>query len=243
MAKRSKASSGVAGGIKAATGRPTSPNPPPQPGRIDPFFTPEDLAAINDFVTNFSTRLADLDAGVRSLEIDTSYQKGQNDKQAKVSANEATDIMAARGLYRSSVKDAAIYDIEAHRSLANKFLDDKLTEQRLNSGTQKQILADSKTRFDEAMKSKQVQNAQGVNDNSLAAWAERMAAWVPPSTSSKTTPPGAAPAKPAAPIKPQAVQAAYSQSQARNQAAAAVAQAKARKVTAPKPPKPKKLGQ
>ena len=195
-------SRGIPNAAKPLPTPPTpAPAPPPAPAKVDPFFTPEDLAAINAFTTDWATKMSDIDFGITSLTTDTNFQKGQNDQNAKVNTNEAGDVMAARGMFSSSVKDAAIYDIEAHRSLANKFLDDKLTEATINAGTSRTILADSKTGFDTAMVGKQTANAQGVNDNSLAAWAEKMAAWVPPPVASTAKPPGAAPAKPAAPAK------------------------------------------
>jgi hypothetical protein len=121
-----------------------------------------------------------IDTALDQQRIDTEYQKGQTNSQAKQTQAQTADVMAARGIFSSSIADGARYDIEAQRMLANTFLDDKMTEATLSAGTQKTLLADAKKNFDANMLIKQTQNAQGVNDTNSRAWADAMASWVPP---------------------------------------------------------------
>ena len=172
---------------------------PVKPADVNPFFTPQDLQSINDFNTRYAIDLANIDFELGNLQSDTTYQKGNNDKQARENTAQAADQMAARGLFQSSVKDAALYDIEASRSLANKFLDDKLTAATLNAGTQKKILGDSKKRFDEAINSQGVQNAAEQNATLHQGWADAMAAW---EQAHPKPPPVAAAPKPVTAPKP-----------------------------------------
>lgn len=144
---------------------------------MDPFLTADDLDAINQFSTDLQTKLEAIDTGLKNLETDTTYQKSQNEESAKKGTSAAQDDAISRGIFRSSIKDATLYDIEAQRSLASKFLDDKLTAARLSAGTQKQILATAKTNFDSNMLKRQASNAQGVNDANSAAYAAARSAW------------------------------------------------------------------
>jgi hypothetical protein len=180
---------------KPAKPRPAAaprPPAPAQPTNVEGFLTGVDLQQFNDFMTNFQTQIEDVDNQLAGLKTDTTFQTTQNNKDAKGNTVESNDSMAARGLFQSSVKDAAVYDIEATRVLSNKFLDDKLNEATLNAGTRKRTLAEGKKRFDEAMLLRKGENAAGVNDAANAVWADKMATW------QATQPKAAAPRTPAA---------------------------------------------
>jgi hypothetical protein len=212
-----------AAGKVGANGAPVAAKPAPKPAakpapvKPDPvagFLTPDEIDAVNDFNTQLATKLQELRFEVGdydeatntwkggTLETDTTYQKTGVDNAAKEGTAAATDDAIARGIFKSSVKDAALYDIEAQRSLQSKFLDDKLTSARLNAGTVTKTLNEAKTRFDENILTRKVNNATGVNDKNNDAWATAKAAWdaANPTLPGATAPGGAAkpPAKPAA---------------------------------------------
>jgi hypothetical protein len=240
--KKSTAAYSTAGGVPspakkpapAAAQRPSTPAPA-QPDPATPFWTADDLAAINAFNSEFATKLANFDFEIGNLETDTRYQKGQLDTSAKENTAAVSDDAAARGIFYSSLKNAAVYDIEAQRKIQSTFLDSKLTAARLNAGTQKGILQTAKEGFDKAMLQKQGENAAGVNDAANAAWASAQAAW----EAAKPASAGAAPVAKATPrpvgVKSSAQQAsAFQHSQASNRAGAAVALAKAARPKAKK---------
>lgn len=186
----------------AAAAAPAGTPAPAAPGLVDPFFTADDLDAINAFTTDLATKLEGIDFELKNAETDTAYQKSQNDTSAKQSSSSATDDAISRGIFSSSIKDATIYDIEAQRSLSAKFLDDKLTAQRLTAGTNKQILSTAKTNFDTNMATRKAANAQGVTDANNTAWAAAKAAW--DANQPVAAPAVAAPAAPAVAAKPTA---------------------------------------
>lgn len=152
--------------------KPTGNTAGPQPAAaqtlappISPFLNADDLTALANFNADFATKLGDIDKSLGDLGADTSYQKTQTDTTAKENTAGTQDAMIARGLFQSSVKDAALYDIEAQRTLQQGYLDDRLTRATLDAGTQKKALGDWKTAFDTAQNVKAVQNAQAIPPN------------------------------------------------------------------------------
>ncbi len=194
-------------GSASAEAAPPEPTPaeaatpaPPPPAPVDPFFTADDLDAINQFGTDLATKLEGIDFGLKNAETDTTYQKTQTDDSAKKADAAAQDDAISRGIFRSSIKDATIHDIEAQRSLSSKFLDLKLTTSRLNAGTNKQILSNAKTDFDTNMAKRKVDNARGVNDTNSSAWAAAQATWA----ANQPVAPASGPAPAAPTFKPPA---------------------------------------
>jgi hypothetical protein len=193
--------------VHAGPATATAPGAPAAPPPVSPFLTSGDFDAINSFYTDLNTKLGDIKATVGTFDpttgtwsggteqADTEFQTAQTDKAAKANTGAAQDDAAARGIFQSSIKDATLYDIEAQRSLSDKFLNDKLTADRLAAGTNMQILANSKAAFDKNYGSvdangnpifgrRAFENAQGVNDTNGSAYAAALAAW-------KTAHPGA----------------------------------------------------
>ncbi len=128
-----------------------APPAPTAPATVQPFATADDMLAVNDWLTNFTTQMEDIDFGIGQLETDTKYQKGQNDRQAVENRSASDDAMAARGVFSSSLRDAAVMDVEATRSLANTYLDTKLAEAITTGTTRKNTLATAKTNFETGM--------------------------------------------------------------------------------------------
>jgi hypothetical protein len=212
---------------------------PAAPVAVDPFFTPDDLLAISQFDTDLKTKLEAIDFDLGNLETDTTLQKTNLEKDAKGSTAAAQDDAAARGIFRSSVKDASLYDIEASRSLSEKFLNDKLTAARTNAGTNKTILGTAKGEFDKAMAARKAANASGVNSAANSAWADAKATWeaAQPVKAAATGPAPANPTfKPPAPPKAQSA-AASAASNRSTQTAASQAAANRAKAKAAKKPK------
>jgi hypothetical protein len=125
-----------------------APAPAPSvPTPVAPMPSADDMVAVNAWLTDYYTQLEDID-------FDTKFSKGQNDKRAVENRSASDDAMAARGIFRSSLRDAAVYDIEATRSLANTFLDTKLQEAVTQGTTRKGTLAQSKLAFETGMLAK-----------------------------------------------------------------------------------------
>jgi hypothetical protein len=169
-----------------------APTPPAAPKLVDPFLTADDMLAVNDWLTGFSSQLLEIDTNIANLGIDTAFQKGQNDRAATVNRTAADDAMAGRGIFTSSLRNAAVYDIEASRALANTYLDNKLNEAVTTGAASKALLATAKVQFDAGMSAKAAQNAKAVNDPLNAAYAAELAAFKPPPPPLVAKPPASA---------------------------------------------------
>jgi hypothetical protein len=197
-AGKTTASLGALGGNTVGTvvGPPVAvmpaPKPPAPPMLVDPFLPADDMLAVNDWLTNWSTQLLEIDTNIDQLGIDTNYQKGQNNRAATVNRTAADDAMAGRGIFTSSLRDAAVYDIEASRALANTYLDNKLNEAVTTGASSKALLATAKVNFDAGMSAKAAQNAKAVNEPLHAAYASELANFKPPAPPKVAKPPTAA---------------------------------------------------
>lgn len=175
-------------------GTPGVPNP-----TIEPFFTPNDLLAINDFQTNESMQLSDLDASLDNARIERDYNLTQAADQYKQNTAAATDEMIGRGLFSSSVKDAALYDMEATLGLQRTFLNDRFNQLLSDATAKKDLIlgaGGARERFWSAMNQQKVENARQASEGMLPWKVEPgQGKWVP-------TPAAPKPPTPAAPGNP-----------------------------------------
>jgi hypothetical protein len=126
---------------------------------IMPFLSAEDLINLAQFSGANESTLAQIDAALAQQQTDTAYQKKQLDKDALKATTNTQDQMAARGLFQSSIKDAALYDIEGQKTMRQGLLDDQLHNAQLSASRQKQIIQDSIARMNAAMSLRAVENA------------------------------------------------------------------------------------
>lgn len=249
-----------AGGLGGSFGQPNSfvvapaPTPEPAPAAPDvvlPFPTADDMIAVNNWLTDWTTQMEDIDFGISQQEVDTKYQKGANDRQAVEDRTAADEAMAARGIFTSSLRDAAAMDIEATRALANTYLDNKLQEAITAGTTRKGTLATAKGNFETGMAAKYGENAKGVNDALNEGYATALANYKPPkATTPSAAGPTAAKKTPAATPKQSSASLAFKTTQQVTNKASSQATGASRaklnsstpapkKPKAPKAPKPK----
>lgn len=142
---------------------PAAPSAPAAPPQIMPFLTAEDLLGQIGFDFTNAQSLADIDKTLADLAANIGVQRKQTDKQAKQSTSDATDSAISRGLFRSSVKDAQIYDIEANRALQQQFFTDQLNNATLDADRRKRAIFDAQQARDQALAIQAVQNAQNAS--------------------------------------------------------------------------------
>ncbi len=164
------------GGASAATAAPPGARPA---APINPFLTADDLASIVNFNFGNASTLADVDKGMADLKTNTDFQRTDTNKRAVQGTVDTTDQMIGRGLFRSSIKDAALYDIEATRTLQNKFFDDQLTNASLDADRRKKGIADADAAFKSAMNLKAVENAAAASANQPVSVPDAAAAPAP----------------------------------------------------------------
>jgi hypothetical protein len=161
-------------GYAAGTPKPGStPATPPAAASpvplIDPFLRPEDLQALADFNFNEAGSLADIDRGLSDLTTQTAYDRQQVDRQAKQGASDATDNAVARGLFRSSIKDATLYDIEGQRVRQQQLFTDRLSNAAMDADRRKAILRQARAELDKRLADQAVANAREASANQPVA--------------------------------------------------------------------------
>lgn len=148
---------------------------------MDPFYTGDDLLSISQYETNEASQLADIDSALGAARIDREYQNTQLDDNFKQGQSRTMDDMAARGLFMSSVKDSAIYDLEATRSIQRNFLNDRFNQTLQEGARRKDLIlgkGGARERFWAAMQKKAIENA-----SSLTAEQDP---WITPPTPART---------------------------------------------------------
>lgn len=160
---------------------PATPGPP----SIAPFANAQDNIGLAGATQNTALQTAQINQGVGDLAANTAWQVAQNDKTALRNTTDEKDVAASHGLFNSSIKDGALADIEAQRTIQNTFLTDALSRAQANAATNSGILSTGLTAYQTAYNQQRVENAQSIADTIQ-----------PPTPASPATP---APATPAAP--------------------------------------------
>jgi hypothetical protein len=148
------------GNAGPGTYNPGVPNP-----TVAPFMTPEDLMAYAAARQQYEEGLGNLDYNYTQSAINTGYEEGEVEKGRIGNKASANDDLAARGLFRSSVRDGDLADIDATAEIRRKFLSDNLTSLHLYTEAQKEHLNTNWTEYEKGKSAKEVQNAQGVQAN------------------------------------------------------------------------------
>jgi hypothetical protein len=109
-----------------------------QPGdkpSTDPFWTPDQQQGKADYEFNRDNSLTDLQAQLKQAQIQHDYAATQNERSAVVNKAASDDNAAARGIFQSSVRDAATNDIEAQKALQAGLINDtfKATQDSVNA--------------------------------------------------------------------------------------------------------------
>lgn len=160
------------------------------PPRVDPFYTPDDINQMAEWMRTVGDNRATAESTFSGAKTDSAFQTGQLSTQAAQAGSTADDNMESRGLFQSSVKDAALFDIEAQRAQQQGLLNDRLTQATTDHDTWVSryggTMSDGTVvpvgtevdKFQQDWAGKAAANAQAVNDSLV------------PST---TTTPGVAP--------------------------------------------------
>ena len=148
------------GGKVYHEGTPGVPNP-----EIAPFMTSDDMMEDLNFDAQRDEAFRNADAALAAAKTDRDYNLRQVHEQFLKSTSAATDDMIGRGLFQSSVKDAALYDLEAQRALQDTYLNAAFKNQEIAAQSVKDSYLGQggyQERFDAAMGQKMVQNAQAA---------------------------------------------------------------------------------
>lgn len=139
---------------------------------VNPFETADNMMERLGYESGRDLAFADLDAQLGQAKVERDYQLSQNEDAFNKNTAMSTDEMIGRGLFASSVKDAALYDLEATRAVQRSFLNDRFVQQELDAGRKKDLYTGQggfNERFNNAMNIKKVQNASELN-NERGPW-------------------------------------------------------------------------
>lgn len=126
----------VGSGAPGSSGAPGAVAPAP----VAPFLTPDQIAQKTDFQYQQASKAADLDTILANLTAENVFQIGEQNRSAVRNTADANDNYAARGLFRSSIRDAGLNDIEASRSRNINRLNDQITTMTNQNNTQKNLM-------------------------------------------------------------------------------------------------------
>jgi len=226
---------------------------PEQPKPVNPFLTAaqqmqagDQLFQLDDSVYNFNKQYGDLEAN-------TKYETEGVNKREQESNAAAVENMIARGLFRSSIKDAELTDIAGSAKARRDYLATTLDTARIDRDTRVLAINNRKTElfgtdgtaalgtggtYDQLA----VENAQGVEPtvNPLVPTTPG-APTTPLAGSDRTAAPAQKTVSVAPPQKQQAAAAAFADRRAREQAKAAKAESQSASKKR-KPVKPRKPG-
>jgi hypothetical protein len=150
-------------------------NPGERNPTIDPFLTGEDIMAYSQARSQYEGQLNELDYGYEQAQINTQREKEGITKREGYELSGAKEDFAARGLQRSSTRDADLYDISATAEMKKANLDTNLTTLKTHTETEKERLRsaweDPEEGYLHGLDLKKVANAQAAGGE-MGEWAK-----------------------------------------------------------------------
>lgn len=129
---------------------------------IQPFLTGGDMLNEAEGRLRYESGLQDIDHALEDLRIQTEYGIKQIDKQEVAAEADAEWNTGARGLGRSSIRDGALWDIDATAALQRNFLNTQLNTAVLQGQQKKETLGIWWTDFRAALDRLAVENAAAI---------------------------------------------------------------------------------
>lgn len=163
-----KAGSGKKSTAKKGTAQaPGVWNPGIENETVQPFMTAEDIMAYAEAKQAYENELHELDFNYATSVANTGYEKEQLTKGAVKGKDDTNWDAAGRGLFRSSIRDADLFDIDATAEMRKTFLDTQLNTLRLNTEARKfsldQMWNNPETGYMHGLALKKAGNAMAAN--------------------------------------------------------------------------------
>lgn len=137
---------------------------PAAPPRLAPFLTPEQTIDRAQFDYSLATDEAGVRRQLTDLTTDTNYQKAQLDEVWKHNTGATNDDAAARGIFQSSIRDAALDDLKRTRDTAKSLLDTKLHTANIDANDQIKRIGDLRRTRDAQQPAMAAQNAAAAQE-------------------------------------------------------------------------------
>lgn len=139
-------------------------NPGVKNAPVDPFMTGEDIMAYAQARQQYEGELGELDFNYANSIANSGYEKSQLTKGAIADKAASSDDMAARGLFRSSVRDADLFDIDATAEMRKTFLDTQLNTLKLHTESRKKALDNAWGDYEYGVALKKKANAEQASE-------------------------------------------------------------------------------
>lgn len=129
---------------------------------VQPFSTAQDLFSRAEFESRRDTDLADLDYQLAERQAQATYDLRENERSAKIGRSTANDVNAARGLFQSSLRDAALIDVDTNELIQRETIQRGLDLMRQRVERQRGIWRGQEESYNTAEGQRQIENAQSA---------------------------------------------------------------------------------
>lgn len=148
-----------------APGAPGMPiyNPGVENPTPSPFMTQQDIEEYAEAREQYEGGLHELDRNYEAQKHSNEYEGAEIEKGRVAGVESENWDAAGRGLFKSSIRDGDLADIDAAAEIKKKFLSDSLSTLAVYNEGQKKSMEAKWGRFEESERRKEVENAEGVS--------------------------------------------------------------------------------
>lgn len=129
---------------------------------VTPFLTADQQQQLDESNLNYQSQLNDIDAAFAKATADAQYQTSEIERQRVAAATAATNSLIARGLFRSSIKDSDLADIDGAATRSKLALNEALALQSAANERARSLLSQGVNNMQTYMDRNAVENARAV---------------------------------------------------------------------------------
>lgn len=130
---------------------------------IQPYLTPQQQQDLDDRLSQIAQQRNVINRDAAQRAVDTAYQQQQLERGRIKDTAGAVDSAISRGLFRSSIQDADVFDITATAKLRQQYLDDTLKAFQTWSSSEMNRLGSLETTTRGQFQAMAVENARAID--------------------------------------------------------------------------------
>lgn len=130
---------------------------------INPFMNADQIMELQSKQQEQSDLFNNLDYALKNMIADTEYGNHQADEAAVAGRKDTNETSAARGLFNSSIRDAALFDVDATAMALKTDNARKLDAMEQDNARQKLMANQAMTEYQNALNQAMVKNAQDAS--------------------------------------------------------------------------------
>ena len=132
--------------------------------RVDPYLEAQDMFQRAEFQAARDRSLADLDAQLAEAQANATFNLREVERGAKVGRAGALDANAARGIFHSSLRDAALIDVDTNELIQRETIQRGLDLMRQRADRERAIWSQQEQSYDAAEAQRMIENARAANE-------------------------------------------------------------------------------